>query len=121
MRALITVLIIFLALCLTMIFNYLYINSTSDELTKLAESLSLDDSDCLEKINELEEKWEKSYLIFSLTVSFKDLDYLGETLLALKSSAESTNALEFVRYQVLFIDAIDGVRRLERFSIINIL
>ena len=121
MQTLITVLIIFLALCLAMVFNYLYINNTADELAQLTESLSLDDPDCLPRINELEKMWEKSSLIFSLTVSFKDLDYLGENLLALKSSAESRNALEFERYRALLVDAIDGVRRLESFSIINIL
>ena len=121
MQTLITALAIFLALCIAMIFNYLYINKTADEFTSVAESLSLEDPECLEKIKELEEKWEKSSLIFSFTVSFKDLDYLGETLLALKSSAESANVLEFERYQALMIDAMDGVRRLERFSVINIL
>ena len=121
MQALITVSVIFLALCIAIVFNYLYINKTADELTSLTESLSLEDPECLAKINEIEKKWEKSSYIFSLTVSFKDLDYLGETLLALKSAAKIQNNLEFERYQALLVDAIDGVRRLENFSIINIL
>ncbi len=121
MRTLIAVSAIFLAFCVTMFFNYRYINETADELVSLTESLSLDSPSCISKINELEKKWEKSSYIFSLTVSFKDIDYLGETLLALKSSAENKNEVEFERYKTLLIDAIDGVRRLEKFSIINIL
>ena len=121
MQSLVTALIIFLALCIAMVFNYLYINKTADELSALTEEISLEDADCHQKISELEKKWEKSSYIFSLSVSFKDIDYLGENLLALKSSAENKNQLEFERYRALVIDAIDGVRRLEKFSIINIL
>ena len=121
MRTLIIASAIFLALCATMTANFKYINKTADELTELTEKLSIDDADCLEKIDEIEKKWEKSADIFSLSVGFKEIDYLGETLLALRSTAENGSELEFERYRALLIDAIDGVRRLEKFSIMNIL
>ena len=121
MRTLITVSAIFLILCIVMVFNYRYINETADELVYLVGSLSLENPLCKQTINKIERKWEKSSYIFSLTVSFKDIDYLGETLLSLKSAAESKNETEFEKYKTLLVDAIDGVRRLERFSVINIL
>lgn len=121
MRTLIIVSVIFTVLCLTMLLNYRYINETADELVRLTESLSLDDSSCFQTVEKIEKKWEKSSYIFSLTVSFKDIDYLGETLLALKSAAQNKDEVEFERYKTLLMDAIDGVRRLEKFSIINIL
>lgn len=121
MRTLIVVSAIFILLLTVMLFNYRYINETADELVYLTETLSLGDIYCTEKIEEIEKKWEKSSYVFSLTVSFKDIDYLGETLLALKSAAKTKDEIEFERYKTLLIDAIDGVRRLERFSIINIL
>ena len=121
MRTLIISSAIFLALCVAMFLNYRYINETADELVFLTQSLSLGEGDCISKIDEIEKKWKKSSSVFSLTVSFKDIDYLGETLLSLKSAAENENEVEFEKYKALFIDAIDGVRRLEKFSIINIL
>ena len=121
MKTLAVVLAIFFILCAAMVLNFIYINESADELTSLAESLSFDDPSITDKIEEIERKWEKSSVIFSLTVNFKEIDYLGETLVELKSSAESRNRDEFERYKLLVIDAIDGVRRLERFSIINIL
>ena len=121
MRTLITALAIFFALCVTMAANFRYINETADKLTELTEALSIDDAECLEKIDEIEKLWEKSSDIFSLSVGFKEIDYLGETLLALKSTAENRSELEFERYRSLLIDAIDGVRRLEKFSVMNIL
>ena len=121
MRTLITVLSVFLLLCIAMTVNFRYINKTADELTELANSLSVDDGDCLEKIDEIKKRWEKSSTIFSLSVGFKEIDYLKEALISLESSAEYGDKLEFERYRVLLIDAIDGVRRLERFSVMNIL
>ena len=121
MKTFTIVLVVFFALCTAMLLNFIYINESADELTRLAESLSFDDPSVTKKTEELEQKWEKSSVIFSLTVNFKDIDYLGENLIALKSSAESHDRDEFERYRLLVIDAIDGVRRLERFSIINIL
>ena len=121
MRTLITASAIFLALCVTMVANFRYINGTADELTEMTENLSIDDTDCLEKIDEIQKKWEKSSNIFSLSVGFKEIDYLGETLIALRSTAENGSELEFERYRALLVDAIDGVRRLEKFSIMNIL
>ena len=121
MRTLVAVLIVFVMLCIAMTTNFLYINKTADELTELVNSLSLDDTNCTYKINEIKNRWEKNSVIFSLSVSFKEIDYLGETLIALESTAKSKSELEFERCRLLLVDAIDGVRRLERFSIMNIL
>ena len=121
MKTLTIVLAIFFALCTAMLLNFIYINESADELTHLTEELSFDDPSVAKKIEEIEKKWEKSSVIFSLTVNFKDIDYLGESLVALKSSARTRDKDEFERYRLLVIDAIDGVRRLERFSVMNIL
>ena len=93
MRTLITVLSVFLLLCIAMTANFRYINKTADELTELANSLSLYDGDCLDKINEIKKRWEKCSAIFSLSVGFREIDYLGEALLSLESSAEYVNEL----------------------------
>ena len=61
MRTLITALVIFFALCVTMVANFRYINETADELTELTEALAIDDPSCLEKIDEIEKLWNKSW------------------------------------------------------------
>ncbi len=122
MRTLIITVAAFLILCILMMLNHSYIKKTADELVRLTDALDFSDKEaCLETLNELDALWEKSSPIFSLTVSFREIDYLGETLLSLRSSFESANKHEFERYRLLLFDAIDGVARLEDFSIINIL
>ena len=122
MRTIIITVVAFLALCTVMVLNFNYINSTADELTRLTDSLDFSDKEsCRATLNEIDALWKKSSPIFSLSVSFREIDYLGETLLSLSSVFDSNNELEFERYRTLLIDAIDGVARLEDFSIINIL
>lgn len=122
MRTIIITVVAFLALCTVMVLNFNYINSTADELTRLTDSLDFSDKEnCRKTLDEIDALWKKSSPIFSLSVSFREIDYLGETLLSLSSVFDSNNELEFERYRTLLIDAIDGVARLEDFSIINIL
>ena len=122
MRSIVITLAAFLLLCVLTVFNYNYINNTSDELTRLTDALDFSNKDsCRKTLNEIDDLWKKSSTIFSLTVSFREIDYLGETLISLSSAFDSANKSEFERYRSLLIDAIDGVSRLEKISIINIL
>lgn len=113
---------VFILLCVSMFLNYRYINNTVEELTDLTNSLDIGNKEeCEKKVLQIKEKWEKSTPIFSLSVSFREIDYLGEVLISLSHYCETGNESEFERYRLLLLDAIDGVSRLERFSVINIL
>lgn len=113
---------VFLLLCIAMFLNYQYINNTVEELTDLTNSLDITNKkECEETILKITEKWEKSTDIFSLSVSFREIDYLGEVLISLSHYCKVGNESEFEKYKELLLDAIDGVSRLERFSVINIL
>ena len=113
---------VFILLCVSMFLNYRYINNTVEELTDLTNSLDIGNKEeCEKKVLQIKEKWEKSTPIFSLSVSFREIDYLGEVLISLSHYCETSNESEFERYRLLLLDAIDGVSRLERFSVINIL
>ena len=121
MRSLIIIIVVFLAMICAITVNFNYINSVADEMTEIAHSLDLAKyEECGKKISELEEIWKKSETDFSLSVNFKETDHLGETLLALKAAHKSASADEFQKSRELLIDAIDGVARLERFSVLNI-
>ena len=113
---------VFILLCTAMVLNYNYINEAAKELTALTNSLDLSDKEeCEKTVLEIKEKWERSTDIFSLSVSFREIDYLGEVLISLSHYCNVGNEGEFERYRQLLLDAIEGVSRLERFSIINIL
>ena len=112
----------FLLLCTAMFFNYRHINKTADELCTLTSSLDFDNKeDCKATLLQIKEKWERSKNIFSLSVSFREIDYLGETLISLTHYFEMGDESEFLKYREFLIDAIEGVSRLESFSVINIL
>lgn len=113
---------VFLLLCIALFLNYKYINNTVEELTDLTNSLDITNKkECEETLLKITEKWEKSTDIFSLSVSFREIDYLGEVLISLSHYCKVGNESEFEKYKELLLDAIDGVSRLERFSVINIL
>ena len=121
MRSLIITIVAFFAMITMIAFNYNHINSISDELLSLTGSLDFTDADdCSEKIALIEKIWKENEAIFSLSVNFKETDHLGEMILALKAANNTRSADEFERSRELLIDAIDGVARLERFSVINI-
>ena len=113
---------VFLLLCIALFLNYKYINNTVEELTDLTNSLDITNKkECEETLLKITEKWEKSTDRFSLSVSFREIDYLGEVLISLSHYCKVGNESEFEKYKELLLDAIDGVSRLERFSVINIL
>ena len=122
MRALIIIIVIFSLLCAAVTFNFMFINKVSDELSVLAHSLDYSNvPKCERTLGEIDSLWEKSSDIFSLSVNFREIDYLGETLLSLSSALEDRDERDFERYRLLLIDAIDGVRRLEKLSLFNII
>lgn len=121
MRSLIIIIAAFLIMICLITLNYLHLNKTAEEMTELTLSLNIGDTEkCAATIAAIEEIWQKNEAIFSLSVSFKEIDRLGETILSLKSAFESQNRAEFRKQRALLKDAIDGVARLERFSVLNI-
>ena len=122
MRSLIIIIVAFFTLICVMSANNIYINNTAKELDKLAQSLKhLENEERTQRIEEINNLWKKSETLFSLTVSFRETDHLGETILSLAAADKSQNEAEFEKYLLLLIDAIDGVARLEKFSALNIL
>ena len=121
MRSLIIIIVAFFIMICLITLNYLHLNKIAEKMTDLTTSLDISDNKkCAESIDAIEEIWQKSEAIFSLSVSFRETDRLGETILSLKSAFESQNLAEFHKQRALLKDAIDGVARLERFSVLNI-
>ena len=122
MRTIIITVAAFLLLCALMIINHSYIKSTSSELVRLTESLDFSEKEASRStLEEIDKTWQRSLVIFSLTVSFREIDHLGEVLLSLTHSLDGASETDFELYRALLLDAIDGVARLENFSVTNIL
>ena len=122
MKTLFVTLAIFVLLCAMTAVNFIYINNVANELISLTEAIDLSEAERSEQlIKEIDVLWDKSAPLFSLSVNFREIDYLGETVLALEAAIKSRNEADVNRYRSLLLDAIDGVSRLERFSVINIL
>ena len=122
MKAVIITVAAFVLLCALMFLNHAYIKATANELVRLTESLDFSDKEASRQtLHEIDELWKKSSLIFSLTVSFREIDRLGECIITLSSSLEDSSEALFEGYRNLLIDAIEGVARLEDFSVMNIL
>ena len=121
MRSLIIIIVAFFATVCLMALNFTHINSVAEEMTSLVLSLdAAKPEECVAAIDEIESTWQENEAIFSLSVSFREIDHLGETILSLRSAFESRDLSEFEKQRALLKDAIDGVARLERFSVINI-
>lgn len=117
MKTITVTICVFLALCVLMVANYNYIHKKTAELTSLVLSLDYEDpEDCRKTLDKTRQLFDEASRIFSLTVSFREIDYLSESLISLSSSLESRNESDFVRFKALLVDAIDGIARLERLS-----
>ena len=121
MRSLIIIIVAFFATVCLMALNFTHINSVAEKMTSLTLTLDMSKTEeCGAIIEEIEAIWQKNEAIFSLSVSFRETDHLGETILSLRSAFECRDLSEFEKQRALLVDAIDGVARLERFSVINI-
>ena len=121
MRSLIIIIVAFFATVCLMALNFTHVNTVTDEMSSLTLSLDVaKPEECAATINKIESIWQKNETIFSLSVSFREIDRLVETMLSLRSAFESRDLAEFEKQRALLRDAIDSVARLERFSMINI-
>lgn len=96
--------------------NFIYINNVGNTLTEL--TLSVESS---ESAMELRDYWESQTRSVSVTVSNSAIERLTDAIDTLVCYAESARDDEPARSIALVLNAIDGMRRLECFSLSNIL
>ena len=115
MRTVLITTALFIALCIIMALNYNYVSGITHELFVLADSLDYSEKEaCRATILQMEELWQKNSRLFALSSNLREIDYLGETLLSVRSSFDTQSEKDFERYRILLIDAINGVARLEK-------
>ncbi len=112
----ITLSLIFLSLLIAAIgVNFLYINNVGNALTEL--TLSVSDA---ASAQELRSFWEAHVNLVSITVSNIATERLTDTIDSIVAYAETDCKEELTASISLTLNAIDGIRKLERISVRNI-
>ncbi len=121
MRSLIATIVLCCVMFLAATANFIYVNRIADAMSELADAIpDVDEPMCVEKADELCQKWEKNAPIIGLTVGFQTIDKLSEHCQTLRSCAEVGDVYGYYSALALLKDSIDDVRRLERFSMENL-
>ncbi len=104
------------------VLNAIYINKVTTHLqTALDELPDILSPDCRERAQELLKYWEKHEPYVCLSVSFTMIDRLTEQAILLSSCAECGDVYGFQSALSLLKDCVRDVRRLEQFSVANLL
>ena len=122
MKSLIVTIILCCVMFLAATTNFVYINRLADAMNEILDAIpSLDDPMCVQKADELCQKWEKNAPIVGLSVGFLTVDKLTEHCYTLRSCAEVGDVFGYYSTLTLLKDSIDDMRRLEKFSVRNLL
>jgi len=102
--------------------NYIYINEVSDEiLARLDAMPDVTDPNCFSATLELHRSLEREIDLISLSVGYSIVDRLCEESVTLCACAKSGDRYGFTTALALLYDAVDDMRRLEQFSMRNLL
>ena len=103
------------------VWNYIYINEVSDALNDRLERLSeIGSEGCVAEAAELLVFWKRHVDTVGLSVEFIVVDRVSEQAKTLLTCAETGDRYGFAIARTLLGDAIEDMRRLERFEIGNI-
>ena len=101
--------------------NYIYINDVFASMNASLDALpDLSDAGCEDACEKLCEQWKKHTDRVGLSVCFGVLDRVSEQVELLSSCAACGDRYGFEAAQTLLRDALEDMRRLERFSIGNL-
>ena len=120
MKAWIISLCLFVLLIGAIIGNAVYIHRVAAHLCAAADSLCFENAQTAETLDELMAYWDRHRAFVSLSISYRELDRVCETLISLRAAYDTQNASDFECYRRLLLDAADEISRLERFSVENL-
>ncbi len=100
------------------IFNSIYINNVTDNLTEAAEKLTIYDS---EGLKEFSDYWYKHEHKICISTQHNDVDNVTITLTVLEEKCKNGDEDGFYEYKALLILYIDEIRKKEKVHFDNIL
>ena len=113
-----SIVLFFTVIALTVI-NAVYISSITDQMKSLSQAVC-EASDTEKAISELSEYWETHEKYVSLSAGLRDLDKVTEEILKLRAACQSDNEHGKLQSCRLLIDALDDIKKHERFSMDSI-
>ena len=120
MKAWIISLCLFVLLIGTIIGNAVYVHRVSAHLRTVTDSLCFENGQTAQALDALATYWDKHRPFVALSIGYRDLDHVCETMIFLRAAYDTRNASDFESYRRLLLDAADEISRLERFSVENL-
>ncbi|MBQ8345780.1 MAG: hypothetical protein IJY42_05910 [Clostridia bacterium] len=122
MKSLIATVLLLVLMLGAVVGNFFYINITADTASALLGQLPRSlQKDCVPKAEELLQFWESHAHTVTLSVGYTLADRVTEQAKLLLSAAECGDLYGYQTALTLLEDAISDMRRLEQFSIENLL
>lgn len=105
-----------------LICNFVYVNRTADRLLEMVDALpSSPDESALAPAEELSAFWDERTDTIGFSVGYTVLDRISEQAATLVTTAKYHNFFDYQLAKELLRDAIRDMRRLEQFSVGNLL
>ena len=121
MKSFTIAIILFTILIAGTITNSIFIKTSIEELSSSAKNIpSIKSKDCLIKLNEFNEDWNKFKKIATLTVSYSELNKISCLIDELYTHFYNMNNDDFEHARTITINALREVSRLEQFNTISI-
>ena len=122
MKGFVLTLIIFALLISGIVINCIFVNKVHKDMHELVDKVSPSPSEGNEVlIKQIEKLWDERKKLLSISVSFSEIDDITNRIDALFASNQSKDAVQIAINIELLQNAIDTLKRLEMFSIENIL
>ncbi|MGM9631884.1 MAG: DUF4363 family protein [Eubacteriales bacterium] len=102
--------------------NCAYVNNVADSLLGIVLEISPSPSkENQEIINELQEKFQSSKMLLGISISTKDIESLSDCIDSVSSANKAGDEARLPTEIELLKNAIETIRKLERFSVDNII
>ena len=122
MKSFLISMVLFALLLLVIAWNFSYVNSTADRLLEMIEEMpSSPDDSALSPAEELSDFWHKRTNSIGFSVGYTVLDRVSEQAATLVTSAKYHDFFNYQLAKELLRDAVRDMRRLEQFSVGNLL
>ncbi len=110
-----------LILMVCIFINWSYVNSVSNTMLELIESISDSPSDENDEIiREIQDYWESEILPMKLSINYREIDEISNLIDIIKMANESNDSSKLAINIELLKNAIEKIIQLEKISIHNI-
>ncbi len=111
---------VFLLLIGAIVFNFIYVNRTADELIRLTENVPEDPTGADEALEALAGYWKSNRDFLGMSVSYTELNRVDDLIVAMQSHGKQAETADYLCDRALLLPAICEIRRLEQFHVWNI-